>query len=932
VNYKKTLNLPKSKFSMKANLVQKEPEILKFWDEVDIYKLVSKKTAEAPFFILHDGPPYANGDIHLGHTLNKVLKDIIVKYKTMRGFNSPYVPGWDCHGQPIEHNVEKKLGKKKSEVSQVKLRKLCRDYALKFVKRQTQQFKRLGVRGDFKNPYLTLKHHYEAINVEVFGKLYKNGNIYKGRKPIHWCYHCETALAEAEIEYNDEKSTSIYVKFPLKSEFAPLDNYNLPKYFLIWTTTPWTLPANVAIAVNPKVEYVAIEAMDEIYIVAKDLAERVFSEAEILNFKVIKTFKGQELEGLECLHPFQSRESIIISADFVELDTGSGCVHIAPGHGQEDYQAGLNYKLPIIMPVDGKGFFTQEAGKYVGQHVEEANETIVNDLRKDNLLFHSSTITHSYPHCWRCKNPVIFRATEQWFVSADGKDLRKKALEEIRKVNWIPSWSEKRITSMVKDRPDWCISRQRAWGVPIPVFYCSDCGKEIVTSESIKSVLNLFEKDGSDAWFTKSAEEILPEGTICQSCKGTQFVKESDILDVWFESGVSHFAVLKNRSDLNWPAQLYLEGSDQHRGWFQSSLLTSVGCTGKAPYESVLTHGFLVDGEGRKMSKSLGNVVDPLEVIKQSGADVLRLWVISSDYTSDIAVSQEILERISEAYRRIRNTMRFLMGNLYDFEPEKDKVNYENMGEVDRWVLGRLHKLIKTVTQAHDEYKFHIIYHSIFNFCVTDLSSFYLDVQKDCLYTFAPDSKERRSCQTALSEILMSLIGMLAPTLVFTAEDAWRSLPDNYKDEISVQLTSWPQVNNDLIDEELEEKWDKLLKIRGEVLKAIETMRNEKLIGNSLEAMVAIYSNHEFYKFLNSYKDILPGIFIVSQVKLFDSVDDISGKAFQSEELPGLLILISKALGAKCERCWNYGESVGEDNEYPTICSRCLKVIKSQRN
>ncbi|MDO8885521.1 isoleucine--tRNA ligase [Candidatus Oleimmundimicrobium sp.] len=929
MDYKKTLNLPKTKFSMKANLVQKEPEILKLWDEIDIYKLVNKKTSGRPSFVLHDGPPYANGDIHLGHTINKVLKDIIVKYKSMKNFYSPFVPGWDCHGQPIEHNVEKSLGSKKSEINQVQLRKLCKEYALKFVKRQAEQFKRLGIRGDFENPYLTLRPLYEATNIEVFGKLYEEGYIYKGKKPIHWCYHCETALAEAEIEYDDEKSPSIYVKFPFKSDFAKLSDYRLPKYFLIWTTTPWTLPANVAIAVNPKLEYAAVEVGGEIYILANDLIKGVLSKAGISHFKVLKTFTGCELENLVCLHPFQPWDSKVILADFVALDTGSGCVHIAPGHGQEDYQVGLAYKLPILMPVDDKGFFTKQAGKYAGQHVEKANETIVADLKKENFLFYASSIVHSYPHCWRCKKPVIFRATEQWFVSMDNKNFRENVLNEIKKVKWMPEWSEKRITGMVKDRPDWCISRQRSWGVPIPVFYCSNCRKEIVTKETINAIIELFKEEGADAWFIKSADEILPKGTICPDCKGTEFIKENDILDVWFESGVSHFAVLRNRPELIWPAQMYLEGTDQHRGWFQSSLLTSVGCTGRAPYDSVLTHGFLVDGNGRKMSKSLGNVVDPLEVIKKSGADILRLWVASADYSTDVAVSGEILERIAEAYRRIRNTLRFIMGNLCDFNPQKDKIHYEDMEEIDRWAISRLQKLIEDVTQAFDKYKFYFAYHAIYNFCVTDLSSFYLDVLKDRLYTSSPTSKERRSSQTAFHEILMSLIGLLAPVLAFTAEDAWMNLDDCYKTEVSVHLTNWPSVNREFIDDNLEKKWGMLLRVRAEILKALEIARSEKLIGNPLEAMVTIYCDPDLFEFLSLNQDVLSSIFIVSQVELASSDSKKDNVIFLSEEIPNFAILISKAKGKKCERCWNYSKSVGANSEHPTICSKCLDVIKN---
>ncbi|MDI6689649.1 MAG: isoleucine--tRNA ligase [Actinomycetota bacterium] len=928
VNYKETLNLPRTAFPMKANLAQREPEILEFWERVDIYKLILEQTKGRPVFVLHDGPPYANGDIHLGHTLNKVLKDIVVKYKSMRGYFCPFVPGWDCHGQPIEHEVEKRLGVERSKISRMQLRKRCKNYALKYVNRQREQFKRLGVRGDFKNPYLTLDYSYEATNIEIFGRLYDRGLIYKGKKPIYWCYRCETALAEAEIEYEEEKSPSIYVKFPIKGNFAPLGRHKKPKFVLIWTTTPWTLPANVAVAVHPDVYYSAVEVNGEIYLLLDHLLEQVFKEVGIQNYKILKKFKGKELKGLVYVQPLQGWDCPMVLADFVAFDQGTGCVHIAPGHGQEDFEVGLQHHLPAPMPVDGKGFFTKEAGKFRGKHILEANQFIIDDLKRRNLLLYNTTIIHSYPHCWRCKKPVIFRATEQWFISVDKDRLRKEALEEITKVKWIPEWSENRIASMVKERPDWCISRQRSWGVPIPVFYCKNCQKPLVSKETIAAVVDLFKREGADSWFKKSAEEILPSGMVCSSCSGPKFTKETNILDVWFESGISHAAVLKNRSELVWPADLYLEGSDQHRGWFQSSLLTSVGVEDRAPYRAVLTHGFLVDQLGRKMSKSLGNVIDPLEVIKESGADILRLWVASADYTTDIAVSREILERISEAYRRLRNTARYLLGNLHDFDPRKDALRYEDLEEIDKWALLRLHKLLLKVTKAYEEYKFHLVYHAIYNFCVTDMSAFYLDVLKDRLYTSKVDSPKRRSAQTVLFEILVNLAKILSPILAFTSEEIWQNIPEEYRDKISVQLCPWPEVQEEYLDRYLEERWDRLLEVRDEVLKALEIARDEKLVGNSLEAAVTIHAPSDLYGFLDGYKDMLPTIFIVSQVNLSPSTE-APGKAFRSERLRDVSILISKAVGEKCERCWNFSESVGRDAKHKKLCARCVEVVKS---
>ncbi len=925
-NYKSTLNLPKTAFSMKANLAKREPQILDRWKEVDLYQSILEKNQDKEHFILHDGPPYANGDIHLGTALNKILKDIVVKHKSMAGYYSPFVPGWDCHGQPIEHEVEKKLGVKREKIGQVALRENCRKYALKFVDRQSEQFKRLGVIGAWSNPYLTLDSSYEATNVDVFGKLWEKGLIYKGKKPIYWCYSCKTALAEAEIEYDDEESPSIFVKFPLKGKFAATDKYPQNKYVLIWTTTPWTLPANVAIAVHPDFSYLAVRVGDEIYVLAEDLLSTTFMEIGISKYEVLEKFKGSDLEGMVCQHPFQDSESVIVTADFVLLDQGTGCVHIAPGHGQDDYMIGLKYDLPQPMPVDEKGIFTKEAGKFAKEHIFAANPLIIKELREQGHLAGSGSLIHSYPHCWRCKNSVIFRATEQWFISVGGHAFRQRALTEITKTKWVPEWSENRITAMVAERPDWCISRQRSWGVPIPVFYCDSCGETIVNAQTIGIVSKLFSKEGGDSWFIKSADEIL-SGMITCSCGGTEFSKESNILDVWFESGVSHFAVLRTRPELSWPADLYLEGSDQHRGWFQSSLLTSVGTEDKPPYKSVLTHGFLVDEDGRKMSKSLGNVISPLEVTDDLGADVLRLWVASGDYTSDIAVSKEILTRVSEAYRRIRNTSRFLLGNLFDFDPENENVEYKNLEEIDKWALLKLQNLIQKTTQYYNEYRFHLVYHALYNFCVKEMSAFYLDVLKDRLYTSAANHPVRKSAQTALYEILVSLTKMLAPVLVFTCEEIWEQLPDQSKREKSVHLSDWPEAKEDYFDKELEDAWDRLHGVRDEVLKALEIARGHKSIGNSLEAAVHIFAPDELLKFLKEYQGILPNIFIVSLVELASN-DTTEKDTFNSENISGLSILIKKATGNKCERCWNFSDVVGKDKRHDTLCSRCIAVVE----
>jgi Isoleucyl-tRNA synthetase (EC 6.1.1.5) len=922
MDYNETLNLPKTSFPMKANLPSKEPEILKFWDEIDINALVLDKNKDKPKYILHDGPPYANGDLHLGHTLNKILKDIINKYKSMRGYNTPYVPGWDTHGLPIEAQAIKKLGINRNEINPVEFRKMCRQYALEQVDIQREEFKRLGVRGDWDHPYLTLNPEFEAKQIEIFGQMAEKGYIYKGLKPVYWCTTCETALAEAEIEYKDETADSIYVKFGVTDDrglFRKLIDDISKIYFVIWTTTTWTIPANLAISLNPEFDYSLVAANGEVYVMATELVKSVLHDLNISEYKILGSFKGQEMEGIKTKHPLYDRDSVIIVGDHVTLDTGTGCVHTAPGHGEEDFIVGQKYGLPAFNPVDEKGFFKAEAGKYAGMKYYNANREIEKDLAEAGALLGKKKILHSYPHCWRCKNPVIFRATEQWFASVKG--FREEALKAIKEVEWVPEWGEERITNMVKDREDWCISRQRLWGVPIPIFYCQECGEALIDKETIAKISDIFREKGSDAWFEMSPEELLPEGKKCR-CGSTNFRKETDIMDVWFDSGSTHAAVLETRDNLRWPADMYLEGSDQHRGWFQSSLLTSVATRGKAPYRSVLTHGFVVDGEGRKMSKSLGNGIDPDEIIKKYGAEILRLWVISSDYTSDVRISDKILGQLTEVYKKIRNTIRFMLGNLYDFDPDKDMVGYQDMEEIDKWALLRLERLKDRINDAYEGYQYHLIYHLFHNFCVVDMSNQYLDIIKDRLYTFKANSKERRSAQTALYIILNDMIKLIAPVLSFTTEEAWGYMPhrkdENYK---SVQLTDWPEKNEDYIDIELEDRWNKIMDIRGEVTKALEIARNSKIIGHSLNAEVTLYPSDDIKDTVNYFYNKLDTIFIVSKVNVCnyeDAGDDIT---YETESLK---IKVQQAPGQKCSRCWVYSETVGQDPEHPDLCHKCI--------
>ncbi len=917
MDYSQTLNLPKTDFPMRGGLPEKEPAMIDGWKQADIYKKrLDRNRHTGKKFVLHDGPPYANGGIHLGTALNKVLKDIIVRYYDMNGHFAPYVPGWDTHGLPTEQKAIKERGLKRHEVGPVVFRQACNDIAMKYLDVQREAFKRLGVMGDWDDPYITLLPQFEARQIEVFGEMAKAGCIYKGLRPVYWCPSCETALAEAEIEYMEKHSQSIYVKFPVREDggkLAAIAGSLENLHVMIWTTTTWTLPGNMAISVNPEFVYVVVDTGREKVVVAKELAEAVMKAGGVADYTVLGELKGDQLEGVLCRHPFLDRDSLVITGEHVTLDAGTGCVHTAPGHGVEDFEVCKKYpEIEVLVPVDDHGHLTKEAGKFAGLFYKQANGAILQELRDLGLLFADEGLKHQYPHCWRCKDPIIFRATEQWFISIDS--FRGKALEAIKGVRWIPGWGEERITKMVGERSDWCISRQRTWGVPIPIFYCKECGREIIDETTITAVRDLFAKEGSTSWFAKEPHEILPAGYTC-ACGGTQFRKETDIMDVWFDSGSSHAAVLETRPDLGSPADMYLEGSDQHRGWFQSSLLTSVASRGRAPYREVLTHGYVVDGQGRKMSKSLGNGIDPLDVCKQYGADILRLWVAFSDYKTDIRVSNDILKQTAENYRKIRNTARFLLGNLPDFEPDVHAVPEADLPEIDRWALMKLNALVEKVAEAYRDYDFHTMTHAIHQFCVVDMSNFYLDVTKDRMYASKADSFERRAGQTAMHAILDTLTRMLAPVLCFTAEEIWQYLPHAAADNAeSIQLNAWPAVKPTRADAELAARWDKLLEVRDVVLKALEEARNRKEIGQSLQAKVVLTANDGLLDFLRANVELLPTVFICSQVEL--------------EAGSELAAMVKPADGEKCERCWTYATSVGADAGHPAVCTRCAEALR----
>ncbi len=926
-DYNKTIHLPQTDFPMRAGLPKREPALLNGEYEVSTYHKLMEHNAEKPSFVLHDGPPYANGDIHIGTALNKILKDMIVRYKNMTGYKAPYIPGWDTHGLPIESAILKNKKIKRDELTDVEFRDKCREYALSFVDRQRSEFQRLGVIGDWDNPYLTLKPEFEAAQIRVFGKMAEKGYIYKGLKPVYWCYTDETALAEAEIEYQDDPCTTIFVKFKVKDDkgkLASLTDLD-HTYFVIWTTTAWTLPGNRAISVNPEFTYALMKAENgEVYIVAKDLAETVAKEAGIEHYEIIAELPGSELELMTAQHPLMDQESVVLCGDHVTLDAGSGCVHTAPGFGADDFnicqkydKAGLTH-IGVPVPVNAKGVMTDE--RFNGVHISKANEYVLPALEECGALLAKEDIVHSYPHCWRCKKPIIFRATEQWFCSVDA--IKQAAVDSCDGISWKPEWGKERMTSMITERSDWCISRQRKWGVPIPIFYCDQCGADIVTPETIDHIANLFHDHGSNIWFEKTADELVPEGFVCPKCGHKHFSKESDIMDVWFDSGSTHAAVVDQRDELHFPADVYLEGGDQYRGWFQSSMLTSIATKGVAPYKQIITHGWTVDGEGRAMHKSLGNAVAPDEVIKDYGADMLRLWVSSADYTQDMRISKDILKQLSQAYLKIRNTARYMLGNLSGFNPDADQVDYTALTPLDQWALARYNELIRTVRAAYDRYEFHGVYRAIYNFCVVDMSNFYLDIIKDRLY--CGDDADRAAAQTALYKILDGMTRMLAPMLAFTSEEIWAAMPHGAADEAScVLLNDIPDYDEKLcLSQELSDQWDKVIALRTDVNKALEAARAQKLVGKSLDAEVTLYLNAEGKDAFDAMgQHDLAAVCIVSKVIVVEG----EGQGVAGENFPGVTIAVAPSQAPKCSRCWAHNEQVDAEME---LCPRCASVLK----
>ena len=926
-DYNKTIHLPQTDFPMRAGLPKREPALLNGEYEVSTYHKLMEHNAEKPSFVLHDGPPYANGDIHIGTALNKILKDMIVRYKNMTGYKAPYIPGWDTHGLPIESAILKNKKIKRDELTDVEFRDKCREYALSFVDRQRSEFQRLGVIGDWDNPYLTLKPEFEAAQIRVFGKMAEKGYIYKGLKPVYWCYTDETALAEAEIEYQDDPCTTIFVKFKVKEDkgkLASLTDLD-HTYFVIWTTTAWTLPGNRAISVNPEFTYALMKAENgEVYIVAKDLAEAVAKAAGIEHYEIIAELPGSELELMTAQHPLMDQESVVLCGDHVTLDAGSGCVHTAPGFGADDFnicqkydKAGLTH-IGVPVPVNAKGVMTDE--RFNGVHISKANDYVLPALEECGALLAKEDIVHSYPHCWRCKKPIIFRATEQWFCSVDA--IKQAAVDSCDGISWKPEWGKERMTSMITERSDWCISRQRKWGVPIPIFYCDQCGADIVTPETIDHIANLFHDHGSNIWFEKTADELVPEGFVCPKCGHKHFSKESDIMDVWFDSGSTHAAVVDQRDELHFPADVYLEGGDQYRGWFQSSMLTSIATKGVAPYKQIITHGWTVDGEGRAMHKSLGNAVAPDEVIKDYGADMLRLWVSSADYTQDMRISKDILKQLSQAYLKIRNTARYMLGNLNGFNPDADQVDDTALTPLDQWALARYNELIRTVRAAYDRYEFHGVYRAIYNFCVVDMSNFYLDIIKDRLY--CGDAADRAAAQTALYKILDGMTRMLAPMLAFTSEEIWAAMPHGAADEAScVLLNDIPDYDEKLcLSQELSDQWDKVIALRTDVNKALEAARAQKLVGKSLDAEVTLYLNAEGKAAFDAMgQHDLAAVCIVSKVTVVEG----EGQGVAGENFPGVTIAVAPSQAPKCSRCWAHNEQVDAETE---LCPRCAAVLK----
>lgn len=922
IDYKQTVNLPNTSFPMKADLAKREPLFLAQWEEMGLYAKMREKSAGRPRFVLHDGPPYANGDVHAGTALNKILKDVVVKSHQMMGYDTPFVPGWDCHGLPIEFKVLSELGESAKSLSQVDIRRRCREFALKYVEHHRKDFKRLGVSARWEKPYLTLNPEYVATIVRVFAEMYTTGAVAKGLKPIYWCSSCQTALAEAEVEYANHTSPSVFVKF---KAVDPIPGVEGDVYFVIWTTTPWTLPANLAICLHPEYDYSALKVGNDTLIMASLLAPVALEACGITEYTTVAKFTGAQLEGRKYQHAlFAERICPVILGDHVTLEAGTGCVHTAPGHGQEDYVVGARYGIGPLSPVDGRGVFTAEAGPYAGQHVFKANPVIIADLEAKGALLQTSKIEHSYPHCWRCAKPVIYRATPQWFIYMDKDGIREKVLDAIGQVQWVPGWGQDRIRNMIAQRPDWCISRQRSWGVPIPVFYCKDCDEVYATPESFKRIeeLALSANDGIDHWFDTPEAELMPAGAKCAKCGGASFRRETDILDVWFDSGVSNRAVCEIDPTLSWPADVYLEGSDQHRGWFQSSIIPAVAAKGQPPYRTVITHGYVVDGDGRKMSKKLGNTVSVQDLVSRLGADIVRLWVSSENYRQDIRISDEILTRMQDAYRRLRNTIRYMLGNLGDFAPE-NAVPYEALEEADRWALHRLELLREKVVAAYKTYDFHVVYHALHNFCAVDMSSFYLDICKDRLYTFAKEARERRAAQTVLAQVLADFLKLASPILVYTAEEAWGCLPAHLRTADSVHLADFPPARPEcVLPEGLSAEWDELLRVRSVVSRTLEERRREGVIGSSLEARLALRPGDEKVEaVLRTHIEQLPWVFIVSQCDILP----VDAEAGSTEDR--LIVEVSKASGEKCVRCWNYRESVGSVADHPKLCSRCVDQL-----
>jgi isoleucyl-tRNA synthetase len=939
MDYKDTLNLPKTNFPMRANLPQNEPKLVQKWQNEQIYFQMLEMNRDKPKFILHDGPPYANGDIHIGHALNKILKDVIVKYKAMTRHSAPYVPGWDCHGLPIELQVERTVGRaKKLTMSKAEVRRLCKEYAERYIAIQREEFKRLGILGDWDRPYRTLDPSYEAQEIRELGKFVGSGSLYRKKKPVYWCASCVTALAEAEVEYEEHVSASIYVKFPIKDSKGKFTIDDLGTSFVIWTTTPWTLPANQAIAVHPSFLYQRVRTPKGSLIINQELIPTVIKAigVEPAQYEIIDGgWSGAELEGIVCRHPWLERDSKIVLGEFVTQDQGTGAVHIAPGHGQEDYEVGMRYGLEVLAPLDAQGRFTAEAGDLQGETVFKVDPKIIQKLRDHGALLKEETLPHSYPHCWRCKKPVIFRATEQWFISMEKNRLREAALGAIEQVRWVPPWGKDRIRGMLESRPDWCISRQRSWGVPIPAVYCKSCNQAILTQDLCEHIAAIVETEGSDVWFTRPVAELVPADLACSGCGGTDFFREEDILDVWFDSGVSHAAVVEIDPRLGGRADLYLEGSDQHRGWFHTALLTSVATRGRAPYNSVLTHGFTLDGKGRKMSKSFGNVIAPQEITKKSGAEILRLWVAAEDYREDVRISEEILNRLVEAYRRLRNTARFLISNLYDFDPVRDSLSVRDLDELDHWILHRTESLLSRCREAYEKYEFHVVFHSLNNFCSVDLSAQYLDIVKDRLYCAGARTTERRAAQTTLHRILNVLVHLMAPILSFTAEEIWTYMPGKDRLPGSVFLSEMPQPDPAMLDRELADRWDRIFKERTEVLKALEEARSKGIIGHSLDAKVVLVGQNGgpdsiLGDLIRSDKERTQDVLIVSQADISNSMSTPDADlSWYKTDLLNCQIAVSKAEGLKCERCWKYDTQVGADSNHPTVCARCAAVLNS---